>query len=37
MHQLGPWIALPLDELPKEVVEKLIKKLPELHPCPLRT
>ena len=32
MHQLGPWIALPLDELPKEVVEKLIKKLPELPP-----
>ena len=32
MHQLGPWIALPLDKLPKEVVEKLIKKLPELPP-----
>ena len=32
MHQLGPWQALPLDELPKAVVEKLIKKLPELPP-----
>ena len=30
MHALGPWIALPLDKLPKEVIEKLIKRLPEL-------
>ena len=29
MHALGPWVALPLDKLPEEVIEKLIKRLPE--------
>ena len=32
MHALGPWVALPLDKLPEEVIEKLIKRLPELPP-----
>ena len=35
MHALGPWIALSLDKLPKEVIEKLIKRLPELPPFTL--
>ena len=30
MHKLGPWKILPLDKLTKAVIEKLIKKLPEL-------
>ena len=32
MHKLGPWKILPLDKLPKSVIEKLIKRLPELPP-----
>ena len=32
MHALGPWITLPLDKLPKEAIEKLIKRLSELPP-----
>ena len=32
MHALGPWIALSLHKLPEEVIEKLIKRLPELPP-----
>ena len=32
MHVLGPWQNLPFDKLPKEVIDRLVKKLPELPP-----
>ena len=32
VYELGPWIYLPLDNIPEEVLNKMVKKLPELPP-----
>ena len=29
---MGPWMVLPLDKIPKEQIEKIVKRLPELPP-----
>ena len=32
VYNIGPWALLPFDEMPKEMLEKVIKRLPELPP-----
>ena len=32
IYNMGPWALLPFDKMPKEMLEKVIKRLPELPP-----